>query len=120
MKQGEYIWLSADDHLGNERIFSVRLGILFFLTAFSDLFGTPIQGALLGPDNTFWYRGILFSAVSHSCPHSHAVNLQCLPVDCDGSRIDVIDTYQDSCRTQARDTVYLRMSTVCADVIDVQ
>ena len=43
---------------------SVRLGILFFLTAFSDLFGTPIQGALLGPDNTFWYKGILFSAVS--------------------------------------------------------
>ncbi|KZT65263.1 MFS general substrate transporter [Daedalea quercina L-15889] len=45
------------------RICSVRLGILFFFTAFSDLFGTPIQGALLGADNTFWYKAILFSAV---------------------------------------------------------
>ncbi|EPS93570.1 hypothetical protein FOMPIDRAFT_1135895 [Fomitopsis schrenkii] len=70
----ECIKVSVGNHLGNARTLSVRLGILFFLTAFSDLFGTPIQGALLGPENTFWYKGILFSAVRHPYPYKQAVS----------------------------------------------
>ena len=40
------------------------MGVAFFLTSFGSLFGTPVQGALLG--TTFpWSRPIIFSAVSN-------------------------------------------------------
>ena len=41
------------------------MGVAFFLTSFGSLFGTPVQGALLG--TTFpWSRPIVFSAVSNA------------------------------------------------------
>ena len=42
----------------------LRIGMLFFATSFPILVGTPIDGALLGSDNTYWYKAIIFSGVS--------------------------------------------------------
>ncbi|KZT65262.1 MFS general substrate transporter [Daedalea quercina L-15889] len=41
----------------------LRIGMLFLATSFPILVGTPIDGALLGSDNTYWYKAILFSAI---------------------------------------------------------
>ncbi|KAH9914343.1 MFS general substrate transporter [Fomitopsis serialis] len=41
----------------------LRIGMLFFATSFPILVGTPIDGALLGSDNTYWYKAIIFSGI---------------------------------------------------------
>jgi len=40
----------------------IRMGIGFFVCAFANLIGTPIDGALLKPDYP-WYKAIVFSGV---------------------------------------------------------
>ncbi|KZT66437.1 MFS general substrate transporter [Daedalea quercina L-15889] len=40
----------------------LRLGVSYFIASFAFLIGTPINGALLGPDY-HWYRPTVFSAV---------------------------------------------------------
>ncbi|ETW84736.1 MFS monocarboxylate transporter [Heterobasidion irregulare TC 32-1] len=46
----------------NKGEIGLRMGVAFFLTSFGSLFGTPVQGALLGTTFT-WSRPIIFSAV---------------------------------------------------------
>ena len=46
----------------NDATFRLRIGTAYFITAIALLTGTPIDGALLGPDNQ-WYKPIVFSGV---------------------------------------------------------
>lgn len=46
------------------RVCSLRIGFGYAFSSFAMLTGTPIDGALLGPDN-HWHKPIIFSGVSN-------------------------------------------------------
>ncbi|KAK0518419.1 hypothetical protein OC835_007853 [Tilletia horrida] len=60
---GSYVSLipAAVGQLGPTSTIGTRLGMMFAGSSFGGLLGTPIAGAILGPDNTNWWGMSVFS-----------------------------------------------------------